>query len=255
MQDGYTRETRKASYPAVPETADTAYWGAETGRAVGFLLHLTIFFAVFVVILWPASNYISYFRYGNVPILYEFTAFVLPLAVALGSVYLGILSRSPREPRHGGTMRRILAELVGVLALSAATAPTVIISASVSRASVTETLSMMLVITTTALAFRPLGLLAQLPTRSRSLQYGIMWIGVIISFYASAYWLPDANPVVGMTNAAGATRIGVGSIFFVELPSFHPLVSALYHAAFAGFLTLLLVLSARTARRRTEAAK
>jgi hypothetical protein len=232
------------------------YWGPETSRALAFLLHLSMFLTLFVVILWPASNYVSFFRYGNVPILYEFTAFVLPLAVALGSAYLGILSGPHRGTESGDMPQRVAAELVGVFALSAATAPTVVIAGSVSRASVPEVLSMLLVVTTTALAFRPLGLLAQTLTRNRSLQYGIMWIGVIVAFYGSAYRLPDANPVVGMTNAAGATRIGVGSIFFVELPEFNPVLSALYHLAFAGFLTLLLVLSAgRRSSRRSHRRK
>jgi hypothetical protein len=110
-----------------------------------------------------------------------------------------------------------------------------------------------MVLLSTAIAFRPIGVLTQVITRNRSLQYVLMWLLVIAAFYASAYWLPQANPIVAVTNAAEATRIGGGSIFFAELNAYRAPATALYHLAFAGFMTVLVVLSSYTARNRSGA--
>ncbi|MFW5728190.1 MAG: hypothetical protein ACOCYG_00890 [Spirochaetota bacterium] len=239
-----------------------APWGEHTDRAVGFLLHLSVFLALFAVVLWPSSSYVSFFRYGNVPILYEFASFVLPLTVALGSAYLGVLSHSPRHPirradradradkgEKGGVLRRIGAEVLGAVCTAAVTAPMVAIAGAVSRASALTSVEIMLILTTTALAFRPVGLLAQTISPNRSLQYVLLWSLVILAFYLTAYRLPAANPVVAMSNAAEATRIGGASIFFAQIEGYRPLVTAAYHLAGAGFLTVLVVFSGRTVRR------
>lgn len=235
-------------------TEQQSLWGEHTNRAAGFLLHLSIFLALFAVVLWPSSSYVSFFRYGNVPILYEFAAFVLPLAVALGSAYLGVLTRSPRLADARGSAARFGSEVLGAVCTVAVTAPIVVIAGSVSRASAITSGEILLILTTTALLFRPVGLLTQAITANRSVQYVLMWGLVILAFYLSAYWLPAANPVVGITNAAGATRIGGTSIFFIEIDGYRTLVTAAYHLAAAGFLTILVVFSGHVARRRGGAA-
>ncbi len=235
-------------------TEQQSPWGEHTNRAVAFLLHLSTFLALFAVVLWPSSSYVSFFRYGNVPILYEFAAFVLPLAVALGSAYLGVLSRSPRLPDPRGIGARIGSEILGAVCTAAVTAPIVVIAGSVSQASAITSGEIVLILTTTALLFRPVGLLTQAITANRSVQYVLMWGIVIVAFYLTAYRLPAANPVVGITNAARATRIGGTSIFFVEINGYRPLVTAAYHLGATGFLTILVIFSAHVARRRGGAA-
>ena len=247
-------------------------WGENTPRISAFLLHLSVFLTLFVVILWPASSYVAFFRYGNVPIVYEFAAFVLPLALAIGSAYQGVLTTPPgasldswssdgdgieaRDPRKGlrkglpSGLRRVLWELYGAACLTAVAAPIVVIGGSVSRAPLAASAEVLAILLSTAIVFRPIGVLTQGITRNRSLQYVLMWLFVIGAFYATAYWLPAANPIVAVTNAAQATRIGGGSIFFVELEAHRPLMAPVYHLGFAGFMTALVVFSGYAARHR-----
>ncbi|NBC31032.1 MAG: hypothetical protein GVY29_13695 [Spirochaetes bacterium] len=226
-------------------------WGEHTPRISAFLLHLSVFLTLFVVILWPSSSYVAFFRYGNVPIVYEFAAFVLPLALAIGSAYQGVLTTPPGA--SAGGVGRVLWELFGAACLAAVAAPIVVIGGSVSRAPLTASAEVLAILLSTAIVFRPIGILTQGITRNRSLQYVLMWLFVIGAFYATAYWLPPANPIVAVTNAAEATRIGGGSIFFVELEAHRPLMAAVYHLGFAGFMTVLVVLSGYAARHRRGA--
>jgi hypothetical protein len=240
---------------AKPRDKSAPPWGDNTPRISAFMLHLSAFLALFVVILWPSSSYVAFFRYGNVPIVYEFAAFVLPLALAIGSAYQGVLTTPPSTEAGGlrHAVRRVLWELFGAGCLAALAAPIVVIGGSVSRAPLSASSGVLLVLFSTAVVFRPIGVLTQVITRNRSLQYVFMWLFVIAAFYASAYWLPGANPIVAVTNAAEATRIGGGSIFFAELKDYRAPATALYHLAFAGFMTALVVLSTYTARNRTGA--
>lgn len=225
-----------------------APWGRETPRSAAFLLHFSIFLAVLTVILWPGSSYVAFFRYGNVPILYEFAAFVLPLAVALGSTYQGILTTPPALRTERSTFRRFTGELLGALSLAAVTVPMVAITGSVSRASLLMSGRVLLILTTTALAFRPLGMLIQALARNRSLQYILMWVLVLLILYLTAIFLPIANPIVGVTNAAEATRIGGSSVFYAEIPAYRAAATALLQLLFAGILSAAVVLFAYTVR-------
>lgn len=201
-------------------------------------LQLFGFLSLTAVILWPEPSYYDLLRYGTVPTLFTALPYVIPAAIMIASLYLGI-SDVAEERGTLSLLRKMLLSSSTILSLAL---PYVVLAFTATNSSLLRLIPLLATLYPMSLLYNALGLLVARTIPLPTVRHMVAWSAGALILPLTAVYLPAANPVIAAANTAGSAALLSAGLWVPQITPFPLLTAAGVPLLGAGILTTAVIL-------------